>query len=106
MEGVIIQKLKLSFLRVCLLNSILLSVYSCAEEQAVPVTVSFEVEVVNNDSTVPVQVNITNTTEGADTYNWTFIGGNPSQSTDRNPGTITYTEAGDYSIVLEASNQD
>lgn len=98
----------------CLLkNCLLLTAYclfaqSCSEsrEQAIPVISGFEIEVVDNDYSVPVQVRITNTTEGADTYNWIFTGANPSNSTDRNPGTITYSEAGNYSIRLEASNQD
>ena len=53
-----------------------------------------------------MQVVITNTTQGAETYNWSLTGATPSRSTDRNPGTITYSEAGDYTIRLEASNQD
>ncbi len=80
---------------------------SCSErEQAIPVTADFEIEVINNDFSVPVQVAIINRTQGADTYNWSFQGANPSSSTDRNPGTVTYTEEGDYTIRLEASNQD
>lgn len=80
--------------------------WGCSKEEAVPVKADFSIEVINNDYSVPVQVKITNTTGGADTYNWTFTGSNPSSSTDRNPGTITYTEAGNYTIKLEASNQD
>ena len=91
----------------CLLIFCLL-VLGCSDdrEQAIPVTADFSIEVIDNDFSVPVQVAITNNTEGADTYNWTFTGANPSNSTDRNPGTITYTEAGNYTIALEASNQD
>ncbi|WP_298778374.1 PKD domain-containing protein [uncultured Polaribacter sp.] len=93
----------------CLLLTVYcLLIISCSEsrEQAIPVITDFEIQVVDNDYSVPVQVRITNTTEGADTYNWAFTGASPTSSTDRNPGTITYTEAGDYTIRLDASNQD
>ncbi len=84
-----------------------LIIFSCAErEEAIPVVTDFEIEVLNNDFSVPVQVRLINKTQGADTYKWIFLGATPSQSTDRNPGTITYTEAGTYNITLEASNQD
>jgi len=92
----------------CLLHYCLLiyCLLGCAKEEAIPVTADFNIEVVNNDFSVPVQVKITNLTEGADTYNWNFVGAMPENSTDRNPGTIVYTQEGDYSIKLEASNQD
>lgn len=41
-------------------------------------------------------------TDGPTTWSWTFAGGTPSSSTDRNP-TITYT-AGMYSVSLTATN--
>lgn len=90
----------------CLLLTAYCLLSSCSKEEAVPITIDFSIEVVDNDYSVPVQVKITNSTEGADTYNWTFTGANPSSSSDKNPGTITYTEAGKYTIKLEASNQD
>ncbi|SEB52399.1 PKD repeat-containing protein [Tenacibaculum sp. MAR_2009_124] len=83
-----------------------LGICACIDEVALPVTTEFEYEVVNNDFTVPVQVKIKNNTEGADTYDWTFEGGQPSTSTDKNPGTITYNDAGEFLIKLEASNRD
>lgn len=79
---------------------------SCAKEIALPIEVSFDVEVVGNDYSVPVRVKINNQTEGADTFQWTFEGGEPSTSTDKNPGSIVYTHIGDYAIVLKASNRD
>jgi PKD repeat protein len=36
-------------------------------------------------------------------WNWSFPGGNPSSSTDQNP-TVTYNNAGTYSVTLEATN--
>jgi PKD repeat protein len=37
------------------------------------------------------------------TYNWTFTGGSPSTSTQKNP-TITYNTAGSYAVSLVATN--
>lgn len=36
-------------------------------------------------------------------YNWTFLGGTPSRSTDENPK-VTYTEPGTYKVTLQVSN--
>ena len=79
---------------------------SCAKEVALPIQPDFDVEVLDNDYSVPVRVRISNQTEGADTYEWTFEGGNPSTSNDRNPGTIQYNIQGEHAIRLKASNRD
>lgn len=79
---------------------------SCYEETVTPIEVSFSTAFVNADESVPVQVFITNTTEGAETYLWTFEGAEPSTSTDQNPGAVVYNIPGTYSITLEASNTD
>ncbi|WP_182859208.1 PKD domain-containing protein [Flagellimonas aequoris] len=79
---------------------------SCAKEEAVPVQVDFYVKVENQDYSVPVLIKIINQTQDADTYHWTFEGGSPSISTDKNPGIIQYSNAGDYTIRLQASNKD
>lgn len=79
---------------------------SCAKEVALPIQPDFDVEVLDNDYSVPVRVRISNQTEGADTYEWTFEGGNPSTSNDRNPGTIQYNTQGEHTIKLKASNRD
>lgn len=79
---------------------------SCSKETAIPIKVDFLTEVENNDYSVPVRIKIINGTQDADTYKWTFEGGSPSTSTDKNPGTIIYDEAGNYTILLEASNRD
>lgn len=85
---------------------LIIALFSCVNEVAIPVQVAFTTEVVNKDNTVPVKIKLNNNTEGADTYNWTFEGGSPSTSIDKNPGVITYEQAGKYTIVLEASNRD
>jgi len=82
------------------------SLLSCAKEIALPIKADFEVEVLDNDYSVPVRVMIHNKAEGADTFQWTFEGGKPATSTDRNPGTIMYARAGEYAISMKASNRD
>ncbi|MBA3682111.1 MAG: T9SS type A sorting domain-containing protein [Bacteroidetes bacterium] len=47
-------------------------------------------------------VTVTNTSTNATTYSWNF--GNTQTSTSANPGTITYTAGGLYTITLVASN--
>ena len=80
--------------------------FTCTKEVVVPVTAEFEIEIVNNDYSAPVQVVIFNKSKEADTYQWTFEGGTPSSSTSRNPGSIIYETEGEYSIKLYASNKD
>ena len=53
---------------------------ACVREEDVPVKADFKIEVVNNDYSAPVVVKITNKSSGADTYEWTFEGGEPSSS--------------------------
>ena len=84
----------------------LMSIISCAKEEAIPVAADFDIEIVDNDFTIPVQVFIHNKSNGADTYHWTLEGGDPASSTKQNPGIITYNEAGFYTIKLAVSNQD
>jgi len=79
---------------------------SCAKEVAVPINAHFEVEVQENDYSVPVLAKITNLTEGADTYLWTFEGGQPATSTDKNPGRVVFNTGGAHTISLKASNRD
>lgn len=51
--------------------------------------------------TAPLNVSVTNSSTGANTYNWNM--GNGSTSTAQNPSTI-YTSGGTYIILLVASN--
>lgn len=48
-------------------------------------------------------ISFTNTSENADTYNWTFEGGTPGTSTVVNP-TVTYNTSGIYDVSLVAAN--
>lgn len=76
----------------------------CFKETTVLINADFAATVAGNNYTAPIQVHIENTTTGADFYLWTFEGGNPASSTQKNPGTITYSKAGSYTIQLEAWN--
>ena len=58
-----------------LLFTVLLS--SCLHEQPVPISSSFSIEVAE-DKTAPVIIKLQNDSYGADEYEWTFEGGEPS----------------------------
>ncbi|HOY05706.1 MAG TPA: PKD domain-containing protein [Saprospiraceae bacterium] len=53
----------------------------------------------------PLTVTFTNqSSANADTYAWSFPGGNPAASTDVNP-TVVYNQPGVYSVTLIATNE-
>lgn len=80
--------------------------WSCLKEEAVPVIVDFEYEVIDNDYSIPVSIIFFNRTEGADDYEWRFEGANISRSIDRNPGIIIFNKKGTHTISLAATNVD
>ncbi len=82
------------------------TICACSKEQAVPVVADFQVSIVEEDYSVPVQVLLTNRTTGADSYEWIFSGAIPALSEQRNPGVIRYDKAGVYTILLRAMNRD
>ena len=49
-------------------------------------------------------ISISNTSQSADSFNWVFNGGNPTSSTDRDPGTVCFPNSGTYTLSLTASN--
>lgn len=49
-------------------------------------------------------VNFENLSERSTLWNWTFQGGTPANSTDENPGPITYNSTGTYTVTLVAKN--
>ncbi len=67
------------------------------------VQIDFDTTIILNHYT-PVTVNITNKTKGASTFNWTFDGGNPTNSTLQNPPDVTFTAVGNHNITLVVSN--
>jgi PKD repeat protein len=81
-----------------------LFLYSCYQEQEVTVVIDFNYTVAENSYTVPVVLSLTNSTSGADFYNWTFEGATPATSDKKQPGPLTYAQAGTYKIKLEAWN--
>ncbi len=83
-----------------------LTISSCYEETTIPIISDFEITFINEDKSVPVRINVSNKTEGADTFEWTFEGAGVTSSTNKNPGTIRYTKAGNYKIKLKATNKD
>ena len=81
--------------------------FSCTKEQTIPIQIDYDVVVLNDDYSAPVQVKINNKTTGADAYQWILEGSaSNTMNTSRNPGSIVYEKGGDYIIKLEASNQD
>ncbi len=76
---------------------------SCLHEQSVPIASSFSIEVAE-DKTSPVIVQLKNESYGADGYEWTFEGGSPSSSREKQPGTVTFTEPGEHKIHLRVKN--
>ncbi len=79
---------------------------ACAVEESIPVKADFSIKVVNDDYSVPVKVEITNKSTGAETYDWSFDGASVTSSTEKNPQPVTYASAGIYKIKLKASNKD
>ncbi len=79
---------------------------TCSREQAVPVLADFNLTVVEEDYSVPVQVVLNNTTTGAEDYQWSFPGAAPESSVRKNPGAILYKTPGIYTITLKALNRD
>ncbi len=77
----------------------------CYKEKTFPVKADFSIEVIGNKYAVPVKVNITNNTTGAETYTWILTGASPDASTNRDPGTLQYDAKGIYTIKLKAANQ-
>ena len=64
-------------LRQLLLLAIMLLLSSCLKETAIPISSSFSIDVAE-DKTSPVVVQLKNDSYGADEYEWTFEGGEPS----------------------------
>ncbi len=89
---------------VLFLSIITLCLTGCYEESILLVNANFIPTIENNNYTAPVKVRLENASTGADFYKWTFEGGNPATSTDKEPGIITYSKAGNYTIRLEAWN--
>ena len=77
---------------------------SCYRESILLVNAHFVASIEDSNRTAPVSVQLENLSTGADFFRWTFEGGTPASSSERNPGVITYSQAGTFTIVLEAWN--
>jgi PKD repeat protein len=85
---------------------IIMMIQGCYHEQALSVVADFTIAVYNEDYSVPAHILLENKSAGADNYQWTFEGGEPSSSNKRNPEAVWYDKAGTYTIRLEAWNND
>lgn len=95
------------YLTGCMLLAITSLAPSCYKKgQPIPVTINVTDSILGDPFTVPAKVAFYNNTSGADSFRWTFHGGDPAASDKRDPGTIVYSQAGDYTVTLEAWNQD
>lgn len=68
-----------------------------------PVEIDFKLSAETGKA--PMKISITNNTKGADTYLWTFEGGDPGSSKEKHP-TVVFYNSGSYSINLEAIGND
>lgn len=89
-----------------LLLFLFIAITSCYQETSIAVEGDFTTSYINAKESVPVIIKIDSKVSGADTYEWTFEGGNPSTSNLKNPGEILYDKQGTYTIKLRASNAD
>ncbi|TYK35784.1 hypothetical protein FNJ59_12510, partial [Bacteroides pyogenes] len=82
---------------VILLFTVLLS--SCLKETAISIESVFTIEA-SEDKTSPVTIQLKNESYGADEYEWTFEGGVPGSSNQRDPGNVVFSQAGEHKITL------
>jgi len=78
-------------------------VSSCLKETAVSIESAFTIEA-SEDKTSPVTIRLKNESYGANEYEWTFEGGQPGSSTDKSPGKVIFTQAGEHKIILRVRN--
>lgn len=83
---------------------LLLGLTACLKETTLPVKASFDYLIEGENQTTPVQLSITNTSTGANFYEWSFEGGKPEQSREKHPANIVFTQPGEHRITLRAWN--
>lgn len=89
--------------RAVLLFMLTCLVSSCLKETAVSIESAFTIEA-SEDKTSPVTIRLKNESYGANEYEWTFEGGQPGSSTDKSPGKVIFTQAGEHKITLRVWN--
>lgn len=83
----------------------LIYISGCNTEEKEPLP-QVEADFTASETTIKENVSINfqdNSTGTPTSWRWTFEGGKPSSSTEQNP-TVTYENAGNYEVTLEASN--
>ena len=88
---------------------------SCGEETHVkiidvkkPPTVTIDpIDDFCGSTTINPIANVENCTSDTSniTYNWSFVGGTPTNSTSLNPGDVVYNAAGVYEVTLEVTSE-
>lgn len=91
---------------ISLVAGICLAVTGCYEETRVLVNAEFQLNLEENSHTAPVSLSVQNQTTGADFYQWSFEGGSPDRSSEQHPAKVVYEKAGEYTIRLEAWNNN
>lgn len=84
--------------------ALLIGLSACLKETPLPVRAAFEHRIEGEYQTTPVKVSVTNVSTGADFYEWTFEGGSPANSREKEPGEIMFSEPGEHRISLRAWN--
>ncbi|MDO5609128.1 MAG: PKD domain-containing protein [Capnocytophaga sp.] len=79
--------------------------FSCYRETEIPVEASFKVVFKNADQSVPVYLDVQNTSSGGDHYYWEFEGGEPQVSTEKSPTSVLYSKYGTYQVKLTVKNE-
>lgn len=92
-----------NYLGFCLM-ALLATFSACLKETPLPVKAVFNHRIEGENQTTPVKVSITNISTGADFYEWTFEGGSPAESREKDPGEIVFSEPGEHRIILRAWN--
>ncbi len=81
-----------------LLTTLVVALFGCQEEEK-DYGADFEAEQTNIG--IGQAVNFEDNSIGATGYLWTFEGGDPATSTDKNPKGILYTAAGEFDVTLK-----
>lgn len=83
---------------------ILLFLFSCHSEQTIPVEIDVKLHIKDDNYTSPLHVAFENRSRSASNFLWTFEGGEPATSKEKNPGTIIFRTPGEHKVTLEAWN--
>lgn len=80
--------------------------FACSKETILEAKADFSFEIEKEDYSVPVWINFINNSSGAETFQWTFEGGQPASFEGRNPGRVYFNIPGDHIITLVVANKD